>query len=174
MTCRPASRSGDQWASRRVKTWSRNTGSCSSRAPATAAIAPAVGPPRGRSPGWPGCCASAPEQSSMASDPDLWQIAAARPPGPVSGHRHTVPRSPIGNIPWQHLTLVLHFVCELSESRGGAADWQELLHLHDLALHGELRKGLRRMAPRGGGDDVRCGPKGEVPRYRSWWGSRTN
>ena len=29
-------------------------------------------------------------------------------------------------------------------SRGGTADWRELSHLHDLALRGELRKGLRR------------------------------
>ena len=28
------------------------------------------------------------------------------------------------------------------ESRGGAAGWREMLHFHDLALHGELRKGL--------------------------------
>ena len=27
-------------------------------------------------------------------------------------------------------------------TEGGAAGWRELLHFHDLPLHGELRKGL--------------------------------
>ena len=30
------------------------------------------------------------------------------------------------------------------ESRGGAAGWRDLFHFQDLALHAELRKGLRR------------------------------
>ena len=32
--------------------------------------------------------------------------------------------------------------------QGRGAGWRELLHLHDLALHGELRKGFRRRESR--------------------------
>ena len=64
---------------------------------------------------------SALEQLTMARDPDLQRFAGARIRRHVVGQFHTVLqwRSVCIGIPWQHLNKVLHFVCELRESRGG-------------------------------------------------------
>ena len=53
-------------------------------------------------------------------DPDLQRFAGARIRRHVVGQFHTVLqwRSVCIGIPWQHLNKVLHFVCELRESRG--------------------------------------------------------
>ena len=52
----------------------------------------------------------------MARDPELQRSAGPRRPRHVGGQSRIVPQSRAVGIPWQHPNLVLHSVCELSES----------------------------------------------------------
>ena len=69
-------------------------------------------------PGGDAVAASAPEPPSMARDPELQQFAAATYLRLVGGQSETAHSQTRACTPCQHLTLVLHFVCEFSESRG--------------------------------------------------------
>ena len=55
----------------------------------------------------------------MARDPELQQFAAATYLRLVGGQSETAHIQTTACTPCQHLTLVLHFVCEFSESRAG-------------------------------------------------------
>ena len=61
---------------------------------------------------------SAPEQLSMASDPDLRRFAGSSDPRFEDGHSYTALqwRHVDNAFPWQHPNKVLHFVCEFRES----------------------------------------------------------
>ena len=50
----------------------------------------------------------------MARDPELQQFAAATPLRLVGGQSETAHIPTTACTPCQHLTLVLHFVCELT------------------------------------------------------------
>ena len=56
----------------------------------------------------------------MARDPELQRFAAATPLRLVGGQSETAHIQTTACTPCQHLTLVLHFVCESRESRAGA------------------------------------------------------
>ena len=73
----------------------------------------------------------------MARDPDLQRFAGTRIRRHVVGQFHTVLqwRSVCIGIPWQHLNKVLHFVCELRESRGEVRVVAMTLQLSHQPMH---------------------------------------
>ena len=89
--------------------------------------------------------------------PERWRdrkLAPCRRRRPLH-NRHSRERRPLHN---RHCRTSPTVIPAKAGIQGGAPGWRGLLHFHDLALHRELRKGLRRRESR-----VDAGWRGSLP-----------